>query len=126
VGLSHETLVIVGADAILARGKRNARAVWPGKGIPPGSKTRACLHGGRPGTWEVLPSPRQEVREGEVNEVLRKGSRKSEHLHSTAEAGEPTPRDPAEGRRVSEHGTNGGKGGWELRVPATSPRNSSG
>ena len=36
------------------------------------------------------------------------------------------PRDPVEGRRVSEHGTNGGKGGWELRGPATSQRNSSG
>jgi hypothetical protein len=39
--------------------------------------------------------------------------RESEHLHSTAEAGEPTPRDPVEGRRVPEHGTNGGKDGWE-------------
>jgi hypothetical protein len=60
------------------------------------------------------------------NGLFLMDGRESEHLHSTEEAGEPIPRDPVEGRRVSEHGSSGGKGGWELRVPATSQRNSKG
>jgi hypothetical protein len=126
VGMSHEIAMVVGADAVMVRGRQNVVAEWPGQDIPPGSETRACLHVGRPGTWEALPSPRQEVRMGEVNVTRRMDGRESEHLRSTEEAGEPTPRDPVEGRRVSEHGANGGKGGWEPRVPATSLRNSSG
>ncbi len=36
--------------------------------------------------------------------------RKSEHLNSTCEAGEQTPKDPVEGREVSGYGIVGGKG----------------
>ena len=43
----------------------------------------------------------------EGNEA-RRGDETSEPLHSTAEAGEPAPRDPVEGRRRSVYGTSGG------------------
>jgi hypothetical protein len=127
VECSHEIEPVVGADAVSACGRQHSSRL---KGLAReshrGRRPGHVCRGGRPGTWETLPPPRQEVRPGEVYEARRMGGRESEHLHSTGEAGEPIPRDPVEGRRVSEHGTDGGKDGWERRVSATSLRNSSG
>lgn len=126
MGLSPEMMVPCGSRRRNQSGRLHACAIWPGAGVPPGSKTGACSRKGRPGTWEALSSPPYEAGEGEETKPLRMGDRESEHLRSTDEVGEPTPRDPTEGRRVSEHGIAGGKDGWELRVPATSPRDFSG
>jgi len=96
------------------------------KGCPPGVKGQGMS---ARGSSRNLGDPAVSLtggREGQGDEFFPMGGRESEHLHSTEEAGEPIPRDPVEGRRVSEHGTNGGKGGWELRVPVTSIHNSSG
>ena len=49
----------------------------------------------------------------EGNEVTR-GGETSEPLHSTAEAGEPAPGDPVEGRRRSVYGTSGGTDATDL------------
>jgi RNA-directed DNA polymerase len=95
---------------------------------PPGSKNTARAHGGSPGTWEALSisvvvvncgteGPPQTlqlaagvlpgsganrstttVSPNEGNEVKREGRQGFREAHSTADAGTPTPRDPAEGR----------------------------
>ena len=44
----------------------------------------------------------------EGHEARGGGDETSEPLHRTAEAGEPAPRDPVEGRRRSVYGTSGG------------------
>jgi len=55
----------VGADVVrLAEGSTDTLQ-WPGVNVPPGSQSRACPHGGSPGTWEALvvpPSPGQGCR----------------------------------------------------------------
>lgn len=50
----------------------------------------------------------------------------SEHLHSTVEAGELTPEDPAEGRRMPGYWICWKERRWEYRVPDQSQRNCSG
>ena len=47
----------MGADAVkIAEGSTDTPH-WPGVNVPPGSKSRACPHGGSPGTWEALVVP---------------------------------------------------------------------
>jgi hypothetical protein len=47
----------VGADAVgMVEGSTDTPH-WPGVNVPPGSKGRACPHGGSPGTWEALVTP---------------------------------------------------------------------
>ena len=53
-------------------------------------------------------------------------ARESEHLHSTVEAGELSPGDPTEGRRMSGHWTRWRERPWEHRIPVKSQRNCSG
>lgn len=113
-GIEPRNEEMVGANAVSSAEGSTSSAEWPGMGVPPGSEARAHLYWGRPGTWEALPSPPYEEGEDEETKFFRMDGRESEHLHSTREAGEPVPRDPVEGRRVSESGTTGGKGGWEL------------
>ena len=113
LGLNHEIPFIVGADAVMAGGRQHVLAEGPDEVVPPGSETRACLHRGSSrnlGDPAVSSSGGTERR---GNEPLRKDGRESEHLHSTEETGERPPKDPVEGRRVSDHGTTGGKDGWE-------------
>lgn len=105
-----------------------------------------------PGTWEALPSPPkrmpvrvpadqrsrsaaeddrqprerstvvQAVPPGERNEPGGKGGGESESLRSTAEAGEPSRWDPAEGRRAPGHGTERGERCRDHRISEASQR----
>ena len=60
---------VVGADVvIMAEGSTEAPR-WPGAEVPPGSKSRACVQWGSPGTWEGLPSPRGDRHEGQPVET---------------------------------------------------------
>jgi hypothetical protein len=74
------------------------------------------------GAARSIPGERKDTVPRRVPESIRrtkrtgKGGRKSEHPRSTEEAGEPTRRDPVEGRGMSGHGTVGGKGNRHVEV----------
>ena len=51
-------LVVVEADVVTATEGSIEVSTWPDTEIPPGSRSEACMHGGHPGTWETLVSPR--------------------------------------------------------------------
>lgn len=121
-----------GREASAYRGRRAGRAckgfpgTWeilssptrrePGEGAP-GDQPLALggLHGASPGSEkDTVPGGVP----GSVRRTKRTGmgDRKSEHPHTTDEAGEPTRRDPVEGRGMSGHGTVGGKGNRHVEV----------
>lgn len=102
---------------------------WLGIEVPPGSESRACAHGGFPGTWEARCVPPSSTGTGKTGTELsrpavvvsirrrsdtidmvgvrqcdEKGAWSEEAtgvgtLRSTAEAGEQTRLEPVEGRR---------------------------
>ena len=119
---------LAGADAVLGSEGSMSTLKWPDVSHPTGVKEHGMFAWGSPGNLGDPDTSRSERAgtDGRSNEAHRKGVGKSEHLHSTAEVGEPNSREPAEGRRVSDHGTAGEKGGWELRVSATPQQNSNG
>ena len=95
---------------------------------------------GRPGTWEVSPSPPETrhtdcrhtnasrprgrptpaganrahawYRQAKATKCGGMGGEKSEFADTTAEVGEPAPRDPAEGSGGPDHGLSSGQTAW--------------
>lgn len=75
--------------------------VPPSRGakVPPGSKSAAHAHWGRPGTWEVLPSP-------SCVRVVARGQDQALRCGSAAEGAntEPTAVPPSEGNEARRNG----------------------
>jgi hypothetical protein len=124
--MSPEIALFVGADAVSAAEGSTPLADGPSGGVPPGCDTRACL---RKGSSRNLGDPDVSSIRGTKGVGQRNPSDGRQGVRAPAwyrGSRGTVPRDPVEGRRASEHGTEGGKGGWEHRVPATSLRNFSG
>jgi hypothetical protein len=58
-GIEPRNGLIGGADAVKRAEGNRSLLYGLGETPPPGSKARACLHRGRPGTWETLQPPRK-------------------------------------------------------------------
>lgn len=64
--LSPERCRVEEADVVcLTEGSTPRTALAMVRVAPPGSKSRACLHWGSPGTWEGLSSPLEDGRAGD-------------------------------------------------------------
>lgn len=117
---------------------------WPGLRVSPGSKSRACGHGGPPGTWEIQVSPptqrgwgshdpnnpgpgwsadahgRNEqwalgwYRQTKATKCGGRGIGKSEQLVLALKAGNRSA-GPAGAKGLPDHGTVGGKDDGSIR-----------
>jgi hypothetical protein len=112
--VSLESVTIAGADAVPGAEGNTEALSRPDAEVPPGSEgSRACAHGGSPGTWEVLPPPRQyPVRVAWVNKAPARPEGVRLGRWRTQDAG-------GTGERGNELAGKGGRKSERLVVPMT-------